>query len=71
MMCSAPGPEPQAGHWPDRRGKSEAILSIFIQHEDRILRARLLHRLNNLSGERADVSATVAANLGLIANAAQ
>ena len=43
----------------------------LIQHEDRVLRSGLLHRLDNLSRQRADVGAAMAANLGLVAHAAQ
>ena len=43
----------------------------FVQHEDGVLGAGLLHRLDDLAGQRADVSAAMAANLRLIAHAAQ
>ena len=43
----------------------------FVQHEDRIARAGLLHHLDDLAGQRADVGAAVAADFGLIAHAAE
>ena len=43
----------------------------FIEHEDRVLGAGLLHHLDDLAGQGADISPAVAANLGFIAHAAQ
>ncbi len=43
----------------------------FIQHEHRVLGARLLHHLDDLAGQRADVGAAMAANFGFVAHAAQ
>jgi hypothetical protein len=43
----------------------------FVQHEDGIARAGLLHHLDDLAGQRADIGAAVAANLGLIPHAAE
>src|SRR4029077_6672288 len=43
----------------------------FVQDEHRINGSRLLHHLDNLAGESADISAAMAANLGLIANPAK
>src|ERR1022692_2170529 len=43
----------------------------FVQHEDRIPRAGLLHHLDDLAGQRADIGAAVAADLSLIPDAAQ
>src|SRR5262249_39820954 len=43
----------------------------FIQHEDRVTGPGLLHHLNDLAGERADVSAAVATDFGFIAHAAE
>ena len=43
----------------------------FIQNENRIDGAGLLHHLDDLAGQRADVGAAMAANFGFIANAAR
>src|SRR5208283_1561024 len=43
----------------------------FIEHEDRILGAGLLHHLNDLAGQGADVSAPVTANFGFVAHSAE
>ena len=43
----------------------------FVQHEDRIARAGLLHHLDDLAGQGADVGAAVAADFGFIAHAAE
>ena len=43
----------------------------FVEHEDRILGAGLLHHLDDLAGQGADVSAAMAANLSLIAHATE
>ena len=43
----------------------------FVQHENRILRAGLLHTLKNLAGKGADVSPAMAADFGFIAYAAE
>ena len=43
----------------------------FVQHEDRILGAGLLHHLDDLAGQRADVGAAMAANFGFVAHAAR
>ena len=43
----------------------------FVEQEDGILGAGALHVLNDLAGQRADVGAAMAANLGLVAHAAQ
>ena len=43
----------------------------FVQQEERVLRARLLHHLDDLARERADVGPAVAADLGLVAHAAE
>lgn len=42
----------------------------LVEHDDRVLRAGLLHRLNDLAGERADVGAAMTADLGFVADAA-
>ena len=43
----------------------------FVEQEDRVHRAGLLHHLDDLARERPDVRAAVAANLGLVAHAAE
>jgi hypothetical protein len=43
----------------------------FVQHEDRVLGAGLLHHLDDLAGQRADVGAAMAADLGFVAHAAE
>ncbi len=43
----------------------------FVEQEDRVERAGLLHHLDDLAGERADVGAAVAADLGLVTHAAE
>src|SRR5262249_56353366 len=43
----------------------------LVEEEDRVVGARLLERLDELAGERADVGAAVAADLGLVADTAQ
>ena len=48
-----------------------AELVDFVEQEDGILRARLLHALNDATGHRADVGAPVAADVGLVARAAE
>ena len=43
----------------------------LVEQEDRVDRARLLHPLDDLAGEGADVGPAVAADLGLVAHAAE
>ena len=43
----------------------------FVEQEDRVERSGLLHHLDDLAGERADVGAAVAADLGFVAHAAE
>ncbi len=43
----------------------------FVENEDRIHRAGLFHHLDDLAGQRADVSAAVAANFRFVTHAAQ
>ena len=43
----------------------------LVEQEDRVARARLLHHLDDLAGEGADVGAAVTADLGLVAHAAE
>ena len=43
----------------------------FVEQEHRVHRAGLLHHLDDLAGEGADVGAAVAADLGLVAHAAE
>src|SRR5207244_3027562 len=43
----------------------------FIQHENRVLGARLLHHLDNLPGQGTDVGASVAADFGFVSHPAQ
>ena len=62
-------------HFQQRRGRIAAEvhrhLVDFIEQEQRIVHARLRHVLHDLAGHRADVGAAMAADLGLIAHAAQ
>ncbi len=43
----------------------------FVEHEDRVFGSRLLHHLDNLTRERANVGAAMTANFSLIAYAAE
>ena len=43
----------------------------LVEQEHGVLRSRLLHHLDDLAGEGADVGAAVAADLGLVAHAAE
>ena len=43
----------------------------FVEQEHRVHRAGLLHHLDDLAGEGADVGAAVAADLGLVTHAAE
>ena len=43
----------------------------FVEQEHRVHRAGLLHHLDDLAGERADVGAAVAADFGFVAHAAE
>ena len=43
----------------------------LVEHEHRVHRAGLLQRLDDAAGDRADVGAAVAADLGLVAHAAE
>ena len=58
-----------------RRGRIAAEvrrhLVDFVEQEDGVLGAGALHVLDDLAGQCADVGAAMAANLGLVANAAQ
>ena len=62
-------------HFEQRGGRIAAEvhrhLVDFVQHENRILGAGLLHHLNDLAGQRADVGAAVAADLGFIPHATE
>ncbi len=59
----------------ERRGRVAAEvhrhLVDLVEQEHRVERAGLLHHLDDLAGERADVGAAVAADLGLVADAAE
>ena len=48
-----------------------AQLVDLVEHEDRVAAARLLHPLDDAARQRAHVGAPVAADLGLVAHAAQ
>ena len=48
-----------------------ADLVDLVEHEHRVHRARLLERLDDAAGNRADVGAAVAADLGFVAHAAE
>src|SRR2546430_1364586 len=43
----------------------------FVEHEDRVHRARLLQRLDDAAGHRTDVRAPVPADLGFVAYSAK
>ena len=48
-----------------------ADLVDLVEHEDRVAGARLVHALEDAPGQRADVGAAVAADLGLVVHAAE
>ena len=48
-----------------------ADLVDLVEHEDRVAGARLVDALEDAAGQRADVGAAVAADLGLVAHAAE
>ena len=48
-----------------------AHLVDLVEQEQRVRRLRLAHRLDDLAGHRADIGAPVAADLGLVAHAAE
>ncbi len=58
-----------------RRGRIAAEIAAelihFVQHHDRVVGFPALQSLNNLAGQRADVGAPVAANLGFVVHAAK
>ena len=57
-----------------RRGIAAEVhrhLVDFVEHEDRVLGAGLLHHLDDLAGQGADVGAAMAADFRLIAHAAE
>ena len=62
-------------HFEERRRRIAAEvhrhLVDLVEHEDGVAGTGLLHHLNDLARERANVGAAVAANLGFIAHAAQ
>ena len=62
-------------HLEQRRGRVAAEIRAhlvdLVQQEQRVGRLRLLHRLDDLARHRADIGAPVAADLGLVAHAAQ
>ena len=43
----------------------------FVEHEDRVVRTRLLQALQDLPGERADIGATMTPDLGFVADTAE
>ena len=51
--------------------EADADLVDLVEHEHRVHRARLLQRLDDAAGDRADVGAAVAADLRLVAHAAE
>ncbi len=51
--------------------EGDAELVDLVEQEDRVLGAGLFHALENPAGQRADVGAPVAADVGLVAGAAQ
>ena len=54
---------------PTGRREVHRHLVDFVQQEHRVHRAGLLHHLDDLAGEGADVGAAVAADLGLVTHA--
>ena len=57
-----------------RRGIAAEVvpdLVDLVEHEDRVVRPGLLHALDDPAGQRADVGAAVAADLGLVVHAAE
>ena len=62
-------------HFEERRrwiaAKIRADLINLVEHDERVVRARLLYGLNDAAGHRADISATMPANLRLVVHAAQ
>jgi hypothetical protein len=56
-----------------RRIAAEVLAHLvdLVEQEERVGLLRLLHRLDDLAGHRADIGAAVAADLGLVAHAAQ
>ena len=56
-----------------RRVAAEVVPQLvdLVEHEHRVVRPGLLHALDDPAGQRADVGAPVAADLGLVAHAAQ
>ena len=68
---SAPGRAPRAAPPPGRPGSPTADLVHLVEHEHRVDRAGLPHRLHDASGQRADVGPSMAADLRLVAHAAE
>ena len=62
-------------HLEQRRGRIAAPVGAqlvdLVEQEERVGRLRLLHRLDDLAGHRADIGPPVAADLGLVAHAAE
>ncbi len=62
-------------HFEERRGRIAAEvhrhLVDLVEQEHRVHRSGLLHHLDDLAGERADVGATVTADLRFVAHAAE
>ena len=57
-----------------RRGIAAEVVAELVdlvEHEDRVVGAGLLHALDDAAGQRADVGAAVAADLGLVVHAAE
>src|SRR5207253_10592963 len=48
-----------------------ADLVDLVEHEDGVLRSRLLHRANDAAGQRADIGAPVPSDLRLVVDAAE
>ena len=68
---SAPGRAPPAAPRPGRPGSPCAILSISSSRNSGLRDAGLGHVLDDLARQRADIGAAVAADLGLVAHAAE
>ena len=62
-------------HLEQRRGRIAAPVGAelvdLVEQEERVRRLRLLHALDDLARHRADIGPAVAADLGLVAHAAQ
>ena len=70
LFCSGSSTSSSAARR-DRRGSPRPSLSISSSMKTGLIGPGLLHRLDDPAGQRADVGAPVAADLGLVAHAAE